>query len=93
MMAKGWPRSMKRLLAPFRFILYAMRGHWLRPWQSPYLRWRMETYSGIPAESIDARVFWNFMSSEKGRLLHFLRWTAEIDGYARVKSKRSAISR
>jgi hypothetical protein len=73
---------MKSALAPFRFIRNAMRGHWLRPWRSPYLRWRMETYSGIWAEEINARIFWKFITSEKGRLLHFLRWTAEIDGIA-----------
>lgn len=84
---------MRKILAPFRFIRHAMRGHWLRPWRSPYLRWRIETYSGISAESIDARIFWKFISAEKGRLLHFLRWTAEIDAYTRVKAKTSAINR
>ena len=73
---------MRSYLAPIRFLRYALRGYWLRPWRSPYLRWRMETYSGIPAETIDARIFWKFMSAEKGRLFHFLRWTAEMDVYA-----------
>lgn len=70
---------MKNLFAPIRFICNAMRGHWLHPWQSPYLRWRIETYSGTPAESVDARAFWKFVASEKGRLLQFLRWTSEIE--------------
>lgn len=70
---------MRNVLAPIRFVLAAMRGHWLHPWRSPYLRWRMETYSGIPAETINARIFWKFMSSEKGRLLNFLYWTMEIE--------------
>lgn len=78
---------MRRVLAPFHFIRLAMRGYWLRPWRSPYLRWRMETYSGIPAETIDARIFWKFMFMEKGRLLHFLRWTAEMASYTEVKKK------
>ena len=26
------------------------RGYRLRPWRSPYLRWRMETYWGLHAE-------------------------------------------
>lgn len=58
-----------------------MRGHWLRPWRNPYLRWRIETYSGIPAETIDARIFWKFVFTEKGRLAHFLRWTAEMEAH------------
>ena len=81
---------MKRVFAPIRFIWHAIRGNWLHPWRSPYLRWRMETYSGIPADSIDAQAFWKFMSAEKGRLFHFLRWTAEIDGYARTHAKKSS---
>ena len=77
---------MRKILGPIRFIRHAMRGHWLRPWRSPYLRWRMETYYGIPAESINARIFWKFVFAEKGRLLHFLLWTAEMESYARPKT-------
>jgi hypothetical protein len=73
---------MRRFLAPIRFLRHALRGHWLTPWRSPYLCWRMETYSGIPAEAINARVFWKFIFAEKGRLLHFLRWTNEMAAYA-----------
>lgn len=72
---------MRKFLAPIRFIRHAMQGHWLRPWKSPYLRWRIETYSGIAAESITARIFWKFVFTEKNRLLHFLRWTAEMESY------------
>lgn len=70
-------------LSPLRFVWIATRGHRLAPWRSPYLRWRMETYSGVPANQIDARAFLKFMFGEKGRLLHFLRWTAEMDAYTR----------
>lgn len=80
---------MKHLAAPVRFVCLAMRGHWLRPWRNPYLRWRIETYSGIPAESVDAGAFFRFVFSEKGRLLLFLRWTAEMDEYRRPPTKRS----
>jgi len=81
---------MKSFLAPFRFIRNAMRGHWLHPWRSPYLRWRMETYSGIPAETIDARIFWKFISAEKGRLLKFLLWTREIEASRNRAWKKSS---
>lgn len=72
---------MRKLLAPIRFLLLAPRGNWLHPWRSPYLRWRIETYSGIPANTIDARIFWSFLFQEKFRLLHFLIWTAEMSSY------------
>lgn len=80
---------MTNLLAPVGFIRHAMRGHWLHPWRSPYLRWRIETYSGIPAETVDARIFWKFLSTEKGRLLKFLVWTSEIEA-SRNKSRKGS---
>ena len=36
------------------------RGYRLRPWRSPYLRWRMETYWGMPADRIGFAEFWKF---------------------------------
>ena len=36
-----------------RFLWNATRGHRLRPWRSDYLRWRIETYSGREAKTID----------------------------------------
>ncbi len=60
----------------------ATAGHRLRPWRSEYLKWRIETYSGMDAETIGARAFFGFVWKEKFRLLSFLRWTGEMRGYA-----------
>jgi hypothetical protein len=57
-----------------RFLELATRGYRLRPWASPYLRWRVETYAGIPAESIDARIFWRFLWAERRSLWAYLKW-------------------
>ena len=59
----------------FQLLWLALRGYHLRPWNSPYLRWRIETYSGLPAESISASSFWGFVWRERGSLLEYLRWT------------------
>lgn len=64
-----------------RFLWNATRGSRLRPWQSPYLRWRLETYSGQKAETVRARDFWSLFWKEKRQLLRFLRWTREMKGY------------
>jgi hypothetical protein len=61
-----------------RFLWNATRGFRLRPWASPYLRWRMETYSGWPAESIGARDFWKFLWVHRAELLRFLRWSRSM---------------
>ncbi len=53
------------------------RGHRLAPWRSPYLRWRLETYFGIPADKVSAGVFLTLMWRERGRMAEFLRWAEE----------------
>ena len=67
------------MLAPLRFVWNATRGSRLRPWRSPYLRWRIETYSGIHAETLTARDVFLFTWRERSQLLRFLRWTREMD--------------
>ena len=43
------------MFSALRFIWNATRGHRLAPWRSEYIRWRVETYSGKPAETLTAR--------------------------------------
>jgi len=66
------------MFTAIRFLWNATRGHRLRPWRSAYLRWRIETYSGLHAETIGANQFFHFVWQEKGQLLRFLRWTREV---------------
>lgn len=58
-----------------RFLWLATRGYRLRPWRSPYLRWRFETYWGIPAEALDFWEFWRFLWVRRRDVLRFLAWT------------------
>ncbi|HEX5227486.1 MAG TPA: hypothetical protein VFW44_07230 [Bryobacteraceae bacterium] len=61
-----------------RFLWRATRGYRLRPWRSPYLRWRMETYWGTPAESITPRDFCKFLWEHRTDLIRFLHWAASM---------------
>ena len=61
-----------------RFLWTATKDYRLRPWRSPYLRWRIETFSGIPADQIGFVKFWRFTWREKTRLFHFLVWVREM---------------
>ncbi len=65
--------------AAVRFLWTASRGYRLRPWRSPYLRWRIETFSAMPAEQIGFRKFWSFVWGERRRLWRFLKWVEEMD--------------
>ena len=70
-----------------RFLWNATRGHHLTPWRSAYLRWRIETYTGIKMQSIGFLEFFGFTWRERRELLRFLKWTGEMERYARVKPK------
>ena len=71
-----------------RFLWNAVRGHRLTPWRSPYLRWRMETYTGKRAETLQAKDFLAFLFKEKRQFFRFLRWTDEISEFTVEQSKR-----
>ena len=55
------------------------KGYRLCPWRSPYLRWRIETYSGLHAERITARDFWRFAWTQRRALARFLRWAERME--------------
>lgn len=59
----------------------------MTPWRSPYLRWRIETYCGVKMDQVGFLEFWGFMWRERTQLLHFLKWTGDMDRYARLKPK------
>lgn len=70
------------MLAVLSFFWNATRGHRLRPWRSPYLRWRVETYTGKHADSLRLKDFLDLAWSERGQVLRFLAWTSEMHRYA-----------
>jgi hypothetical protein len=56
------------------------RGYRLRPWRSPYLAWRLETFFGGAAASSDsAKGFFLLLWRHRARLRSFLRWAAEFE--------------
>ncbi|MDX2150891.1 MAG: hypothetical protein SFV54_09160 [Bryobacteraceae bacterium] len=61
------------------FLWRFSRGYRLTPWRSPYLRWRIETYWGIPAEKIGFREFWQFSWEHRSELTRFLRWAERME--------------
>ncbi len=63
-----------------RILWRLTRGYRLRPWRSPYLRWRIETYWGLHAESITPRQFLSFARRQRRELTGYLRWAARMDG-------------
>ena len=63
-----------------RILWRLTRGYRLCPWRSPYLRWRVETYSGLHAERITFREFWSFAWKQRRELMRYLRWADSMAG-------------
>ncbi len=76
------------MFASLRFVWNATSGHRLRPWRSEYLKWRIETYSGMKAEELTARDMMGFVWREKGNLLRFLHWTDRMDAWKKAGTSR-----
>lgn len=66
------------MLNAFRYYWLAAKGHRLRPWRSPYIRWRMETFFGPEAEPLTPLRFCRLMWRERRRLAEFLRWAEDF---------------
>ena len=74
------------MFTPLRFIWNATRGHRLTPWRSEFLRWRVETYSGKPAESLNAGDVLGFLWTARWELLSYLAWTGRMEKEARKRA-------
>ena len=67
------------------FLWRSTKGNRLRPWRSPYLRWRIETYWGLHADRITQAEFRAFLWNHRGELLRYLRWAGKMEAAARAK--------
>jgi hypothetical protein len=67
---------MRSLLKAFHLT----RGYRFTPWNSPYLRWRIETWSGLDADSITPAIFLRFAWRNRRDLRRYLRWAASRGG-------------
>lgn len=65
------------MLSALKFYWKTARGFRLRPWQSPYLRWRLETYLGAEAAELDAGKFFRILWRYRKELNRFLGWAEE----------------
>jgi hypothetical protein len=76
------------MFAALRFMWNATSGHRFRPWRSEYLKWRIETYSGMKAEELRTADVIGFMWRERWNLLRYLRWAGEMDSLKKLSGGR-----
>ena len=67
-------------LGEFAVALKLSKGYRLRPWQSPYLKWRIETWSGLHADQITPGIFLRFVWQHRSALGRYLQWAANKSG-------------
>jgi hypothetical protein len=74
------------MFAALRYYWTTAKGYRLRPWASPYLRWRLETFFGGDMHALGASEFFSLLWRERARFENFLAWVEER---RRTQSKNS----
>ncbi|MCL4524412.1 MAG: hypothetical protein M1453_10655 [Acidobacteria bacterium] len=62
------------MFSALRYYWIIAKGYRLHPWDSPYLRWRLETFFGKEAANLGARGTIQLLWRERARLARFLQW-------------------
>jgi len=65
------------MLNTLKFYWITARGYRLRPWKSPYLQWRYETFLGQEAADLTASKFFGLTWKYRKHLKRFAGWAAE----------------
>ncbi len=69
------------------YFLRLAKGHRLRPWRSPLVRWRFETFFGIHAETLTAAQFFGLLWRNRARIGAFLRWAEQMESKSQKVEK------
>jgi hypothetical protein len=65
------------MIEALRYYWIIARGYRLNPWNSPYIRWRFETFFGPEAASLDARKFFTLSWKYRAQMEEFIEWVGE----------------
>ncbi|HEY2461448.1 MAG TPA: hypothetical protein VGI16_11595 [Candidatus Acidoferrum sp.] len=65
------------MINALRYYWIVAKGYRLNPWNSPYVRWRFETFLGAEAANLDAAKFFRLAWKYRVQMESFVNWTAE----------------
>ena len=65
------------MLTALRYYWMIAKGYRLRPWASPYIRWRMETFLGGDMHALGPAEFFRLLWHERNRRGPFFSWVNE----------------
>jgi hypothetical protein len=60
-----------------RYYWVIARGYRLNPWNSPYIRWRFETFFGPESAPLDARKFFTLSWKYRAQMEEFIEWVGQ----------------
>jgi hypothetical protein len=60
-----------------RYYWISAKGYRLHPWDSPYLRWRFETFLGKEAADMTAGKFFRLTWKYRDQMERFLEWAEQ----------------
>lgn len=60
-----------------RYYWIIARGYRLNPWNSPYIRWRFETFFGPEVAPLDARKFFQLSWKYRAQMEEFIEWVGQ----------------
>jgi hypothetical protein len=65
------------MLNALRYYWIISKGYRLKPWKSPYVQWRLETFFGSEAAHLTAGQFLRLLWRERARMSRFLAWVQQ----------------
>jgi hypothetical protein len=65
------------MIEALRYYWMIARGYRLNPWNSPYIRWRFETFFGPEAAPFDARKFCQLSWKYRAQMEEFIEWVGQ----------------
>src|SRR5260370_22210298 len=73
----------QEMLKTWRYYWNAARGYRFKPWKSPYVRWRFETFLGNEAADLTAGKFFHLAWKYREHMQRFVDWAAERQRFQR----------
>lgn len=73
----GHSLSFSEMFKTLRYYWIVARGYRLKPWKSPYLQWRLETFLGPEAAQLTPKKFFHLLWKYRAQMDRFVDWAAE----------------
>jgi hypothetical protein len=73
----GQAARAREMFKTLRYYWKVARGYRLKPWKSPYVRWRFETFLGSEAAELTARKFFSLCWKYRTQMSRFVDWADE----------------